>query len=324
MNSNSESDLLEYAMLAAHTLEGIANSHHVPFLKPIAHLSFRILDVHKTTKANRNAYLRMLDLVHTAHCVITVIILQKIEGSLRSHQELGKFRRFFKHKELITQLETYELQLKEIVDTLKLKNSVNTSFAVALMESDTRQRHQELLSLIQKQNLSQESLLGSMKGSLYGNSSTSLLSLLPASPQIFHGRAQELEEVVSALMVTPARVVILGPGGIGKTTLAKAALHNQDIVSRYGRRYFVSCESANTDHQLINMIGSQLGFKPSQTLSRTIIQYFARCGLAILVLDNMDTPWEVNEQREKVEEFLSALSDVQELALLITMRGAER
>ncbi|KAK6969189.1 hypothetical protein R3P38DRAFT_3243801 [Favolaschia claudopus] len=44
----------------------------------------------------------------------------------------------------------------------------------------------------------------------------------------------------------------------------------------------------------------------------------------LLVLDNFETPWERSSGREEVEEFLSLLTDISQLALLITMRGVER
>ncbi|KAJ6556083.1 hypothetical protein B0H19DRAFT_1293007 [Mycena capillaripes] len=55
-----------------------------------------------------------------------------------------------------------------------------------------------------------------------------------------------------------------------------------------------------------------------------IITHFKQCGPCLLMLDNFETPWEASESRGDVEEFLSLLADVPSLALLITMRGAER
>ncbi|KAJ7493526.1 hypothetical protein FB451DRAFT_1490663 [Mycena latifolia] len=40
--------------------------------------------------------------------------------------------------------------------------------------------------------------------------------------------------------------------------------------------------------------------------------------------DNLETPWEPKESRGGVEEFLSLLADIKHLALIITMRGAQR
>ncbi|KAJ7920868.1 P-loop containing nucleoside triphosphate hydrolase protein [Mycena leptocephala] len=343
-HGNSHSELLEYTTIAAQSLQQIAKTYCVPFLQPISSLTLRILEGHEMAKVNKNVYYRIVQLLHVVECVIGAMcvthkynlpigcleiigrfasILQKVHGSVRSHQELGKIRRLFRRRELATQLETCEIELQEVCDTMKLRSFVDIAVAVDLLESNTRERHQELLLLLQRNNPSQQAVWDSMRTTVQG-SSTSLLSLLPASPQIFHGRRQELGEVVGALMATPARIAILGPGGIGKTTLARAALHSPDIVSKYAYRWFVSCDTVNTSYELVTTVGLHLGLEPSRQLSRQIIQYFVQCGPAMLVLDNLETPWECTEYRDKVEEFLALLSEVGQLALLITMRGAQR
>ncbi|KAJ7884780.1 hypothetical protein B0H14DRAFT_2564182 [Mycena olivaceomarginata] len=72
------------------------------------------------------------------------------------------------------------------------------------------------------------------------------------------------------------RVTILGGGGMGKTSLAKAALHHPKIVAKFEHRYF----------------GTTLPF------------------------NNMETPWEPMQSRGGVEEFLSLLADIPHLALM--------
>ncbi|KAJ6472980.1 hypothetical protein C8R45DRAFT_936021, partial [Mycena sanguinolenta] len=57
------------------------------------------------------------------------------------------------------------------------------------------------------------------------------LSLLPAMPQIFHGRDSEVVKIVQMLDQRYARIAILGPGGIGKTNLARAALHHPLVAA---------------------------------------------------------------------------------------------
>ncbi|KAJ6535042.1 P-loop containing nucleoside triphosphate hydrolase protein [Mycena capillaripes] len=343
-HGNSHSELLEYTTLAAQSLQQIAKTYCVPFLQPISSLTLRIIEKHEMAKVNKNVYYRIVRLLHMVECVIGAMcvthkynlpiggleiigrfasILQKVHGSVRSHQELGKIRRLFRRRELTTQLETCEAELQEVCDAMKLRSFADIVVAVDLMESNARERHQELPLLLHGNSPSQQSVWSSTRTTVQG-SSTSLLSLVPASPQIFHGRTQELEEVVSALMVTPARVAVLGPGGIGKTTLAKAALHSPGIVSKYACRWFVSCDGANTNYELLNIVGLHLGLEPSRQLARQIVQYLSQCGPVILVLDNLETPWEYHEYRDKVEEFLASLSDIGQLALLITMRGAQR
>jgi predicted ATPase len=86
--------------------------------------------------------------------------------------------------------------------------------------------------------------------------------LLPASPKIFHGRESELKALVGTLLVDPARVAVLGPGGMGKTTLAMAALHHPKVADKYPTRYFISCESAHTRDSLVAIIVSILALIP--------------------------------------------------------------
>ncbi|KAJ7789620.1 hypothetical protein B0H14DRAFT_3115730 [Mycena olivaceomarginata] len=120
------------------------------------------------------------------------------------------------------------------------------------------------------------------------------------------GRHQELLELMQSQ--NPARVSVLGPGGMGKTALAMAALHDTKVVDKYPTRHFIPCDSAHTNDSL---------------RERSFIIFFTGPP-CLLIFDNFETPWEPLEDRGKVEEFLSLLTDVSHVALLITMRGAER
>ncbi|KAJ7800138.1 P-loop containing nucleoside triphosphate hydrolase protein, partial [Mycena olivaceomarginata] len=146
----------------------------------------------------------------------------------------------------------------------------------------------------------------------------------PAIPKVFNGRESEFKELVNTLLAEPARVAILGPGGMGKTTLAVAALHHPEVVDRYPTRHFIPCDSALTRDSLVATVASNLGLEPSQVSAKYVIHHLAIEPPCLLVLDNFETPWEPVHGRGKVEEFLSLLADLMHVALLITMRGAER
>ena len=120
-------------------------------------------------------------------------------------------------------------------------------------------------------------------------------------------------------MTEGARVAILGSGGMGKTSLALAALHHADVEENYPHHHFVSCESANTAGDLISIVGSYLNLPQSKGLAKAIYGHFLDRGPAILVLDNMETPWEPLSTRPQVEEFLSLLADIPHLALLVSL-----
>ncbi|KAJ7703489.1 hypothetical protein B0H14DRAFT_3647334 [Mycena olivaceomarginata] len=148
--------------------------------------------------------------------------------------------------------------------------------------------------------------------------------MLPSKPKIFHGRDLEVKSIMKILMAHSPRIAILGGGGIGKTSLARAVLHHPDTCAKFDHRFFVSVESARTSVELAALVGLHLGLDPGQNLTKSVVQYFSRKPSSILILDNMETVWEPIYSRNGTEKFLSLLIEVEHLALVITMRGAER
>ncbi|KAJ7821494.1 P-loop containing nucleoside triphosphate hydrolase protein, partial [Mycena leptocephala] len=148
---------------------------------------------------------------------------------------------------------------------------------------------------------------------------------LPSEPKIFHGRDSELSDILQFFSRETPRVAILGAGGMGKTSLARAIIHHTEIAGRYDQhRFFIACDAAATQVELAALVGAHVGLKPGKDLTHPVIQHFARSPASLLILDNLETLWEPIESRGNIEEFLSLLTGVDHLALVITMRGAER
>ncbi|KAJ6492187.1 P-loop containing nucleoside triphosphate hydrolase protein, partial [Mycena sanguinolenta] len=148
---------------------------------------------------------------------------------------------------------------------------------------------------------------------------------LPSKPKIFYGRETELEDIMKMLLnQQSSRIAILGGGGMGKTSLARAALHHPETLNRFEDRFFVSAEPATTSVELAALIGLHVGLDPGEDLTRAVIQYFTRKSSCLLILDNLETVWEPLQSRGQVEELLSLLTEIRQLGLIITMRGAER
>jgi hypothetical protein len=126
--------------------------------------------------------------------------------------------------------------------------------------------------------------------------------MLPPAPKIFYGRDFELQEVIELLTQDSPRIVILSPGGIGKTSLAQIALHHEDVVAKYPKRYLVPCHSSLTSSDLISPISSHIGFKSAKNLQH-ILQYFTCSKPSLLVLDNFETLWQPASTHLNTEEF---------------------
>ncbi|KAJ7067482.1 hypothetical protein C8F01DRAFT_968240, partial [Mycena amicta] len=134
----------------------------------------------------------------------------------------------------------------------------------------------------------------------------------------------ELQGIIEQLLQESPRIVILGPGGIGKTSVASAALHDELVIAQYPTRYFIPCDSALTSGDLVATVASALGINGTQRLSQVVLPQLTQGPPCLLLFDNFETPWEYVEGRAKVEEFLSLIADIPHVALLVTMRGAER
>ena len=143
--------------------------------------------------------------------------------------------------------------------------------------------------------------------------------MLPSEPKIFHGRESELSDILKLLKMKSPRIAILGTGGMGKTSLARAVVHHAEVSAQYSQhRYFVACDSATSKVELAALIGAHLGLKPSKDLTQPVVRFFAIASPSLLILDNLETVWEPTELRSDIEEFLSLLTDLKDLVLIVS------
>lgn len=145
---------------------------------------------------------------------------------------------------------------------------------------------------------------------------------LPGPPRCF-GRESEVRALIETLCGdSPWPVPVLGPAGAGKTTITLAALHNPRVVERFGkRRYFVRCDGATSCSALLGEIARCVSPEIGPPLEPALFDELER-GPAVLVLDNLETPWE--RDTSAVEELLCHLAALPCLALAVSLRGEQR
>ena len=150
---------------------------------------------------------------------------------------------------------------------------------------------------------------------------------IPPLGKHFLGRDHEVRMLVDALASTqqmPALFVHGGPG-YGKTELTKTVARHAEIAERFGdRRWFVPLEHCATAEAMQDAILRAMAIDPARGFPYAL--KMLRTHAALLVLDNLETPWEQSgkrggSERQDVEQVLADLTAIPDVAILASFRG---
>ncbi|KAF7362818.1 ATPase-AAA-core domain-containing protein [Mycena venus] len=345
-------NVLSCLKMAVGLLNVLNDSFGTPFLPAIERTTLALINEVQSVKRNKVECIQLLESVHgllytivdihiksgTMEILPPIILnhigrftetIHKIHTFVEAQRDGNKIKNFFRQSEMTTLLRDCWKGLQQGMEVFEIETSVRHFNSISEMQKKSQNMHNKLLELIA--NFSDwETSDGS--SSMYNtfNSSSRSFSMLPSRPKIFYGREEELENILQNLAQDSPRITILGPGGMGKTSLARAILHHPNVITKYEHRFFVPCDSATTRIEAAALIGSHLGLEPGKDLTKSVIRHFSEGPPCLLILDNLETAWEPIESRDGIEEFLSLLTDVLHLALVwtvyqqITMRGTER
>ncbi|KAJ7481886.1 hypothetical protein FB451DRAFT_138594 [Mycena latifolia] len=337
------SAVVERGKTAIDLLRTVSETRNTPYLRPIAGAGVLLMDTVIIVRKNKEECLRMTEQVVTILMALADICssaedelsrsilysiatfsetLQKVLAFVRRQVNKSLIRRVVRHLEDTSLLSECQLTLDHAVGLFKLQCEATTISSLARMQAFSREKNSEFSNLL----MANESF--STLSSLSTHHSSDI-SLLPGSPKIFYGRDTELQHIVTALLhESPSRIAILGPGGVGKSSLSLAALYNHDVAAKFGpERHFISCESAQSAEDIAATLFSHFALERPGKLNATkaILEYLSsREAACVIVLDNMESPWEFPGGRLAVEDFLSHLSAIEAVYLTITMRGEER
>ncbi|KAJ7113907.1 hypothetical protein C8R44DRAFT_740788 [Mycena epipterygia] len=342
-------NLISYLSLAISTLANLEHAVGTPFLTAISNTTLSLLSGVQNVKTKRAECAQLLEHLHKIlYAIISLHInsdtggelppatldhigkftetLQKIHVFVESQQEGNKIKQFFRQSETNSLLKDCNLGLNQAIDVFKIETGASLLADISNMQKSSEETHNALLELIATLSDGASSdRLSSITGSLSDSrSSLNSLTMLPGKPKIFYGRESELEQIVKALTLGSAKIAILGAGGMGKTSLARATLHHPEIPVKYQNIFFIATDSVTTGTDLASLVAAHLGLQPGKRATKTIAEYFSNSPPSLIILDNLESSWESPESRNDVEEFLSCLTDVEHLSLIVTMRGAER
>ena len=147
---------------------------------------------------------------------------------------------------------------------------------------------------------------------------------IPLKPGIFHGRDDLVEDIAQLLLQEEtSRVCILGPGGMGKTSVSLAVVELPFIKERFpgGNVIWLPCIAATSATLLLEILYIQLQIPGEKevTLEKIISQLDTLKHPRLIVVDNFETPW--NGNQKQVGDILRRLAMLSHIAILVTMRG---
>ncbi|KAJ7443271.1 hypothetical protein FB451DRAFT_1190177 [Mycena latifolia] len=230
----------------------------VHLMKDIHQILFAIAKLHMKSEPQGSLPPSTLD--HIGKFTNT---LHKIHTFVEGQQEKSRFKHFLRQSEMRILFKECQAGLQQALESFKIETGAAILADTLKMQGKTEKLHEELLDLILNMTEGSSDRTSSVPESLAAPScqlimfeSSISFGLLPAKPKIFHGRESELHKILQNFSNEEApRVAILGTGGIGKTSLAKAALHYPGISANYETKLFVACDSATTSIELAALVG---------------------------------------------------------------------
>ena len=147
--------------------------------------------------------------------------------------------------------------------------------------------------------------------------------LPPAVPQLFFGRDELVQKVISVIL-RRVNVALIGAGGIGKTSIAKAVTNDTSVVKRFGKeRYFIKCDDFNASYDsFLDRVAQVLGAKGTghQAVTMSTLRPFLRKADILLVFDNVELVTDAKIDSDHVAEAIGEFALYPTVSLILTTR----
>ncbi|KAG6808552.1 hypothetical protein H0H92_003756 [Tricholoma furcatifolium] len=146
---------------------------------------------------------------------------------------------------------------------------------------------------------------------------------VPARPQVFVGRDDLVRSACQSLMAYHD-VALIGPGGIGKTYIARAVLNDEEVAAKFlERRIFVRFDDISSSQitfgTFLDRIAKALGTSTLADSLNPIVKSLSSSA-TLLVLDNAETFLDAAVDAGRIADVIDGLGALPNVAILITTR----
>ncbi|KAJ7028894.1 hypothetical protein C8F04DRAFT_1265460 [Mycena alexandri] len=254
--------LIAYLTPAVTLLDNLNDAFGPPFIQPIVKTVEALIAGLQNVKRNKDECFQLVEGIHqvlypiidlhlkseTAGSLPPAVVdqiaqftetLHKIYTFIEIQQDGNKIKQFFRQTEINRLLKECHTGIEQAMELFMTGFIVLNDVIQVQHQAETM--HKELLELVATLSdgtMSDESSSVFYKKDNGSHTSSNSFSMLPSKPKIFHGRDSELKDIIEVLFQDAPRIAILGGGGMGKTSLARAALHHTDTCARFQHRFF--------------------------------------------------------------------------------------
>ncbi|KAJ7586210.1 P-loop containing nucleoside triphosphate hydrolase protein, partial [Mycena floridula] len=293
---------------------------NVPYVSAVAVVALRILQIRNEIKQNKELALEVINRV-SQRCrglflSLRSLAVQNIAGLEELREDLERYQQLLSQIHIELQKIVSQRSLSSIFQREKHKDALQRylrdlaefdgSFSTQRLTALTLQFHTFMARLPPEQT----------------NMDIMFQEARPPEPTLCIGREDEHAFILDLLWKNVAsRFAILGPGGMGKTTLAQSILNHPKVMEWFSKQLFVSCETLDTVSAILNALANVLHIADrGQNLQLKILDAL-RGEPTILCLDNFEDPWDLI--RRDSEKLLGQLATIPTLTIFITMRGEQ-
>jgi hypothetical protein len=313
-------------------------------------------DIQAQIETLRSCVLTIYDNCSLLFTILTLSDLEKVASDLKEIKDQSRWLTFFfknlnkaKIEDCVTRLQetlekfqvckhyacpsmssTFSLQLSNDLRTAEDLHRIQTRLE-DIFGLTKRMAHQ--MGKIQTQVHSMDSKVDEIKEMVNqarrGHKAAVFLPFggMPMKPRNFHGHDAVVADVAHLLTNgDQSRVCILGPGGMGKTSVALAVMESKAVGKKFREenRFWVPCIGATSPSLLLQILYQSLRITrdTGETLADIHSELKASTDPRILLLDNFETPWNPRQGDQRdVEHILRSLSALPHITILVTMRS---